>query len=136
MMNTLFLLSLLLVVMAYSADGYFMQATATKRRSLITVKLSDSPEEVDQSPAFVSPDAEDADRKIFDMNKRVRLGRSRDQDGKSNIWSIEPTMEVVEETESGLKKNLLIGGLVIGTAVAVLPLFSLLSKLLPDPADF
>jgi hypothetical protein len=32
----------------------------------------------------------------FDMNRRVRLGRSKDQDGKSNIWSIEPTMEVDE----------------------------------------
>jgi len=34
----------------------------------------------------------------FDMNRIVRLGRSKDQDGKSNIWSIEPAMEV-EETE-------------------------------------
>ena len=25
---------------------------------------------------------------LFNMNRRVRLGRSRDQDGKSNIWSI------------------------------------------------
>lgn len=34
----------------------------------------------------------------MDMNRLVRLGRSKDQDGKSNIWSIEPTMEV-DETE-------------------------------------
>lgn len=135
-MNTIFLLSLLLVVVSYTADGYFIKPSALVTRRSVALKLSDSPEG-DESPAFVSPDAEDADRKLFDMNKRVRLGRSRDQDGKSNIWSIEPTMEVEEESgESGLKKNLLIGGLVIGTAVAVLPLFSLLSKLLPDPADF
>lgn len=73
----------------------------------------------------------------FDMNKRVRLGRSRDQDGKSNIWSIEPTMEVEEEGEDNAgQKNLIIAGAVIGTAVACLPLFNLFSKLFPDPSDF
>ena len=44
-----------------------------------------------------SPVKEEADSvedpKLFDMNRIVRLGRSRDQDGKSNIWSIEPKME-------------------------------------------
>ena len=82
---------------------------------------------------------EDTDAKLkFDMNKRVRLGRSRDQDGKSNIWSIEPTMEVEEgeEAEDGGKKNLVLGGVIIATAVAALPLFSLFTKLLPDPSDF
>ena len=38
----------------------------------------------------------------FDMNKRVRLGRSRDQDGKSNIWSIEPTMQVSNNDDDTL----------------------------------
>ena len=82
---------------------------------------------------------EDTEAKLkFDMNKRVRLGRSRDQDGKSNIWSIEPTMEVEEGTtaEDGGKKNLFIGVAIIGVAVAALPLFSLFTKLLPDPSDF
>ena len=73
----------------------------------------------------------------FSMNKRVRLGRSRDQDGKSNIWSIEPTMEVTDEpVEDQGKKNLLIGGGVIAIAIACLPLFSLFSKLFSDPSDF
>jgi hypothetical protein len=41
--------------------------------------------EEDQA-AFVPPTGEDnADKRLFDMNRRVRLGRSRDQDGKSNI---------------------------------------------------
>jgi hypothetical protein len=45
-------------------------------------------------------------------------------------------MEVVEENESGVKKNLFVGGIVVGIAIATLPLLSLFSKLLPDPADF
>lgn len=80
------------------------------------------------------------DPKLFDMNKRVRLGRSRDQDGKSNIWSIEPRMEVEggedAEESGGLKKNLLIVGAVIGAAVISLPLFQAFSTLVPDPSDF
>eukprot|EP00597_Dinobryon_sp_UTEXLB2267_P006079 CAMPEP_0170060476 /NCGR_PEP_ID=MMETSP0019_2-20121128/2400_1 /TAXON_ID=98059 /ORGANISM="Dinobryon sp., Strain UTEXLB2267" /LENGTH=114 /DNA_ID=CAMNT_0010266057 /DNA_START=197 /DNA_END=541 /DNA_ORIENTATION=+ len=105
------------------------------------LKMSESDEvskAEDDSTPFVAPVAEDSDRKLFDMNRRVRLGRSRDQDGKSNIWSIEPTMEVVEgETEgAGTKTNLLVGGIVIGAAIAVLPLFAAFSKLFPDPADF
>lgn len=92
----------------------------------------------EESPSPEVPEAEDRplDPKLFDMNRIVRLGRSRDQDGKSNIWSIEPKMEVVEDEEGGAKTNLVIGGAVVVTALAVLPLFSLFSKLFPDPADF
>ena len=37
----------------------------------------------------------------------------------------------------GLKNmNLVVGGIVIAAAVAVLPLFTFFSKLVPDPADF
>jgi hypothetical protein len=74
---------------------------------------------------------------FFDGNKRVRLGRSKDEDGKSNIWSIEPKMEVVDEEEgAGTKKNLVIlAGVLAGVAVA-LPTFVALSKILPNPADF
>lgn len=28
----------------------------------------------------------DKQKKMFDMNRQVKLGRSKDQDGKSNIW--------------------------------------------------
>jgi hypothetical protein len=67
------------------------------------------------------------------------------QDGKSNIWSIEPKMVVVDEDSEddgegggpGLKnKNLVVGGIVIAAAVAALPLFTFFSKLVPDPSDF
>ena len=43
------------------------------------------PEEFDESPREESPKT---GGDMFNMNRRVRLGRSRDQDGKSNIWSI------------------------------------------------
>jgi len=133
-MNSIFFIATILIVLvsvtlSFNIPGYKL----TTRYA----KLSMSSQE-DDSASFVPPSAEDQpDKKLFDMNRRVRLGRSRDQDGKSNIWSIEPTMEVVdEESGGGVKKNLLIGGLVIGAAVAALPLFAAFSKLFPDPADF
>ena len=83
------------------------------------------------------PDFEpDADASLFNMNRRVRLGRSKDQDGKSNIWSIEPTMEVQDEDEDSTKKNLVILGAVLAGVAAALPAFVALTKLMPDPSDF
>jgi hypothetical protein len=65
------------------------------------------------------------------------------QDGKSNIWSIEPKMVVEEEDEEGEdgdgkgpNKNLVIGGAVIGAFLVALPIFTLFSKLVPNPDDF
>ena len=97
-------------------------------------EVTNSPETPEELPAF---EAEN-DRSFFDSNKRVRLGRSRDQDGKSNIWSIEPKMVVDESVGEGvnLKSNLAVGGIVVAAALASLPLFLGLSKLFPDPSDF
>jgi len=81
--------------------------------------------------------AEEPKPELFSMNKRVRLGRSKDEDGKSNIWSIEPTMQVEEDDEeSGSKKNIFIGVAVFAAAIASLPLFNAFSSLFPDPSDF
>lgn len=92
-----------------------------------SLKMSEEPEE----PEFVAPEPQ-----FFDGNKRVRLGRSKDQDGKSNIWSIEPKMEVMEgEDESG-KSNLFILGGVLAAVAAAIPIFLTLTKLLPDPSDY
>ena len=126
----LFVLALCLsVASAFRANGVGLRQRGVVRRYAI-------------DPTDVSPDAEpDAmdDPKLFDMNKRVRLGRSRDQDGKSNIWSIEPRMEVEGDEEagdSGSKKNLFIVGAVIGAAIVSLPLFQAFSTLLPDPTQY
>ena len=61
-------------------------------------------------------------------NKIFRLGRSKDQDGKSNIWSVEPKMEVVYEEITELNKNILIGGLIVTGMLASLPVLYTLSK--------
>ena len=132
-MNTLILISVCLILIF---SDVFSFKLPSQRFAGPRMRLLMSSEE-DESASFVPPSAaEEADRKLFDMNRRVRLGRSRDQDGKSNIWSVEPTMEVVDEDAGGLQKNLIIGALVIGTAIAALPLFSAFSTLFPDPSDF
>lgn len=68
----------------------------------------------------------EVDTKSF--NKNTRLGRSKDQDGKSNIWSVEPKMEVIEEEITGLNKNILTGGLIVTGFLASLPILFTLSK--------
>jgi len=61
-------------------------------------------------------------------NKIVRLGRSKDQDGKSNIWSVEPKMEVEYEEITELNKNILTGGLIVTGMLSSLPVLYVLSK--------
>jgi hypothetical protein len=62
------------------------------------------------------------------FNKNSRLGRSKDQDGKSNIWPVEPKMEVIEEEITGLNKNILTGGLIVTGFLATLPVLYTLNK--------
>jgi hypothetical protein len=138
----IFALALTLVVILAVANVSFGLRPAFGRGQLSTAKsrIFDPLFMSDEEEDFVKPGENPAEAKLrFEMNKRVRLGRSRDQDGKSNIWSIEPTMEVEEgedEEQDQTKKNLFIAGGVIGTAIACLPLFKAFSKLFPDPADF
>jgi hypothetical protein len=61
------------------------------------------------------------------FNKNLRLGRSKDEDGKSNIWSVEPKMEVIKEEITELNKNILICGLIITGFLTSLPLFNILN---------
>jgi len=134
-MQVVLLLLLALVAGANAfrhSPRFATRALQSSTRRLVTDPsgINGNPESAGEIP--MDPD----DPKLFDMNKRVRLGRSRDQDGKSNIWSIEPRMEVEESSEGSSKKNLLIVGAVIGAAIASLPLFQAFSSLVPDPADF
>ena len=57
-----------------------------------------------------------------------RLGRTKDQDGKSNIWSVEPKMEVVEEEITELNKNIVTVGLIITGIIASLPVLYILNQ--------
>lgn len=66
-----------------------------------------------------------------------RLGRSKDEDGKSNIWSVEPKMEVVEDEEvDELNKNIVVLGLLATSVIAISPLLKLLNSVFPDPSVF
>jgi hypothetical protein len=120
------------MVTLFTISGFKMTLVKTNWNGY-KLRMAD---ELNEAAPEVEEPAESSDPRMFDMNRRVRLGRSRDQDGKSNIWSIEPTMEVVETEEPGLNSNLKIAGLVIGAALVSLPLFSLFSTLFPDPSDF
>ena len=66
------------------------------------------------------------------INKISRLGRSKDQDGKSNIWSVEPKMEVIQEEITEFNKNILTGGLIVTGFLATLPILFTLSKYYQD----
>jgi len=59
-----------------------------------------------------------------------RLGRTKDEDGKSNIWGVEPKMEIVED-DYGLttnSKNLLVSGLLLTSILVSLPLLYILTS--------
>lgn len=66
------------------------------------------------------------------FNKNLRLGRSKDEDGKSNIWSVEPKMKVIPEEITGFNKNILTGGLIVTGFLATLPILFTLSKYYQD----
>lgn len=70
----------------------------------------------------------ETDTIIKPYNKNFRLGRSKDQDGKSNIWSVEPKMEVVDEEISETNKIILTSGLIITGCLLALPLLYTLNQ--------
>lgn len=128
---------LLLLVCVVGVSSF--RTSSLSRRSIgfsPIFKMSDEMTETDAEPDFIAP--ADEDKAFFEPNKRVRLGRSRDQDGKSNVWSIEPRMEVedADEDDEPINVNLKVAGLAIGAAIVSLPIFLSLSKMLPDPSDF
>jgi hypothetical protein len=70
---------------------------------------------------------------MADPQKPIERGVSMDQDGKSNVWAIEPKMEI--ESKSSEEKTggalVAIGGLAVLAAIAT----GVLSNL-PDPNQF
>ena len=63
----------------------------------------------------------------------VERGVSVDQDGKSNVWAIEPKMEVSSKSSDENTQSALIAG--GGIAAAAAAAFVILSNL-PDPNQF
>jgi hypothetical protein len=76
--------------------------------------------------------AEDVDTETAPA-KFIERGVSVDQDGKSNVWAIEPKMEVsTKSSEEQTSSVLLAGG---GLAAAVVAAGLILTNL-PDPNQF
>lgn len=63
----------------------------------------------------------------------VERGVSVDQDGKSNVWAIEPKMEVSEKSSEEQSKAALIAG--GGLAAMAVAAAGILTNL-PDPSQF
>lgn len=91
------------------------------------------PEKIDEPTDPIDPSSsDDTDKKLkFTMNERVRLGRSKDQEGKSNVWSVEPKMRVEQEEGGLVKKNLVVGGVLIAVLLASLPLLAFFGSQAP-----
>jgi hypothetical protein len=94
------------------------------------------PERINEPSVPVDPsssdDVDDTEKKLkFSMNERVRLGRSKDQEGKSNVWSVEPKMRVEQEEGGLVKKNLVVGGVLIAVLLASLPLLAFFGSQAP-----
>eukprot|EP00614_Pseudopedinella_elastica_P025726 CAMPEP_0172616340 /NCGR_PEP_ID=MMETSP1068-20121228/63791_1 /TAXON_ID=35684 /ORGANISM="Pseudopedinella elastica, Strain CCMP716" /LENGTH=108 /DNA_ID=CAMNT_0013421737 /DNA_START=62 /DNA_END=388 /DNA_ORIENTATION=+ len=69
------------------------------------------------------------DDETFFASSKGRIGSSVDQDGKSNVWAVEPKMqvEVAQEGEGMMK-----GGIIAGGAAAAFALAGLIVANLPD----
>ena len=63
----------------------------------------------------------------------TRSGRSLDQDGKTNIWSVEPVMEIQENKANNLLK---LSGIFFGVILVTFQFFLLTNPILPDPSDY
>lgn len=63
----------------------------------------------------------------------VERGVSVDQDGKSNVWAIEPKMEVSDKSSEETTQSALIAG--AGLGVAAVAAVAILTNL-PDPNQF
>jgi hypothetical protein len=66
-------------------------------------------------------------------NITIRSGRSLDQDGKTNIWSIEPTMFVEESKDKNTFKLL---GILCGVILIMFQIFLSTNSLFPDPSEY
>lgn len=77
--------------------------------------------------------ASSTDEETQTTNSSGNRGVSVDQDGKSNVWAIEPKMEVSNKSSEETGKSALIAG--GGIAVAAVAAALILTNL-PDPNQF
>ncbi|CAB1097436.1 unnamed protein product [Ectocarpus sp. CCAP 1310/34] len=104
---------------ATSASALRTSARHSRRSALF---MSEEAEEV--APAAEQDPAQDATASVksfFAPNENVRLGSSRDQDGKSNVWAVEPKMRVEgTDVETPENNSLLIVGGIVGALVVAM----------------
>ena len=96
-------------------------------REDIIMKNEEKIKEIDQEKLLLNQTL------IETNNSLIRSGRSLDQDGKTNIWSIEPTM-IVDETKQ--KDSFKLLGLFITAILITFQFFLLINPILPDPSDY
>jgi hypothetical protein len=80
---------------------------------------------------------EEVVRGIRVPSSRSSIGRSVDQDGKSNIWAVEPRMRAEEDANpADEKKKIIIVGLVVIGILLVVAELPQLNALFPDPSEY
>ncbi|CAN0154801.1 unnamed protein product [Ectocarpus sp. 6 AP-2014] len=117
---------------ATSASALRTSARHSRRSALF---MSEEAEEVaPEAPVAEQDPAQDATTSVksfFAPNENVRLGSSRDQDGKSNVWAVEPKMRVEgTDVETPESNSLLVVGGIVGALVVAM---SATIALLPSP---
>ena len=65
--------------------------------------------------------------------QNIRTGRSSDEDGKTNIWSIEPTMEIDDKKTNDVFKLL---GIFLSVTLVTFQFFLFTNPVFPDPSDY
>ena len=73
------------------------------------------------------------EQQVMDVMQTSSRGVSVDQDGKSNVWAIEPKMEVSSKSSDEKTQSALIAG---GGIVGALGLAAVILTNLPDPNQF
>ncbi|KAG5175029.1 hypothetical protein JKP88DRAFT_101142 [Tribonema minus] len=122
------LLALLACVSAFAPVGSgrsLARSAVATRRAVRQLRMSESETEEEQAAAIVEEEEVVEDEAeapqfgqsgFFQPNANMRYGASRDQDGKSNVWAIEPKMKVEEGENKGA--SLATGAIILAVAAA------------------
>ena len=94
-----------------------------------TVIISEDTQKIKETKEIEQCELEQCE--ITETNKKIRTGRSEDEDGKTNVWSIEPKMEIVEEKNNSLK----ILGVIIGTLSLTFQFYLLMTPFLSNLSE-
>lgn len=135
------LVVLALLVLASIASAFTIAPTArtaavasrqriAARTSVTALRMSNEVEEKEEDGirSIVTPEAEEettgeqsapefGQKGFFMPNENMRFGTSRDQDGKSNVWAVEPKMKVDDGENKGAA--LAAGGAILAVCVAL-----------------